>query len=616
MCGITGWVDYERDLTGEVEVLHKMKEALYRRGPDAAGTWFFTRAALGHRRLIVVDPLGGEQPMVRQRGDRTFVITYNGELYNTMEIKMELESLGYKFQSINSDTETLLLAYMEWGSACLDRLNGIFAFAVWDDQKEELFLARDRLGVKPLFYVKWGRSFIFASEPKALLKHPQVQPELDAEGLAELFAMGPSRTPGHGIFKCMAEVRPGEYLVYSRRGLKKSSYWKLESREHRDSQEKTADYLKWLLEDTVERQLVSDVPVCTFLSGGLDSSILTTIAVKAMKKKEVVPLNTYSVDYRDNDYYFKSSYFQPDSDNYWIDYVSESLGTEHHRITLEINALSKALLPAMRARDWPGMADIDSSLYLFCNEIKKSSTVALSGEAADEIFGGYPWFRSEKALTYGTFPWIRNFEEKIKLLSPELVEKIKPGNYLNARYDETLKEVPRYPGDSQLDARRREIFYMNIVWFMTTLLDRKDRMSMANGLEVRVPFCDHRIVEYVWNIPWETKTWGDREKGILRRAVDGVVPSQVVYRPKSPYPKTHNPEYLAAIKAWLLRLLNDTDSPLQDLMNTNRIRFLLSADSDKIDLPWFGQLMNKTQLFAYLIQLDAWLREYKIKIKV
>lgn len=613
MCGITGWIDRNQDLTPYRPIVEDMTQTLAPRGPDAKGIWHSPHAILGHRRLIVIDPTGGNQPMIRRRGDETFVLVYNGELYNTPELRAELISRGYTYQG-HSDTEVLLTAYMEWGAKCVEKLNGIFAFAVWNDKEESLFLARDRFGVKPLFYTLQDGSFIFGSELKALLAHPMVRPEVDAEGLAEIFALGPSRTPGHGVFRNIAEVKPGYCLLFKDNLIRTKRYWVLESKEHTDDLETTTAKVRQLLEDSIRRQLVADVPVCTLLSGGLDSSALTALAATVFKEEGRGPLHTFSIDYEGNDRYFQASHFEPTADGPYINLVSDRYKTIHHHIKIATDKLAEALIQATLARDLPGMADIDSSLLLFCREIKKEATVAQSGECADEVFGGYPWYRDEDAFNANTFPWLRGFDRRKKIFSAELLDYIKPEEYIRRRYEETIAEVPRLPGEDPIEARRREIFYLNFNWFMATLLERKDRMSMATGLEIRVPFCDHHLVEYVWNIPWHIKTCGGKEKGILRRALSGVLPNEILYRRKSPYPKTHNPAYMAIVREHLLHILHDSSSPLLPLVNLTALRKMAQSGGDVFDRPWFGQLMKGPQLFAFLIQVDTWLREYKISV--
>lgn len=552
--------------------------------------------------------------MTRQRGDATYTIVYNGELYNTNELRQELVSRGHHFHT-NCDTEVLLAAYLEWGKHCLERLNGIFAFAVWEEKEQRLFLARDRLGVKPLFYAIRGDSFLFASELKALLAHPLVEAVLDSEGLAEIFALGPARTPGHGVFRDVHELRPGHYLELTPGRIYQQRYWALESKPHTDDWQTTVATVRSLVVDAIERQLVSDVPIATLLSGGLDSSAITAVAAEVFRRQGKGPLHTYSIDYTGNDLHFQANAFQPNADAPWVKRVSDYCGTVHHYVQIDIPELVEALKAAVAARDLPGMVDIDASLLLFCREIKRDVTVVLSGECADEIFGGYPWFHRKESLQADTFPWALHTSERAAWLSREVREQIQPEAYVARRYHETLAEVPHLPGEPAEEARRREIAYLNLTWFMSVLLDRKDRMSMAASLEARVPFCDHRIVEYVWNVPWDMKNWQQREKGLLRAALTGILPEDVLFRKKSPYPKTHHPAYAEATRRWLLEVLDDPTSPLLPLIDVPTVRAIAASEATASGTPWFGQLMSKPQLFAYLASIDFWLREYRVSIR-
>lgn len=611
LCGIAGWIDYSRDILNEDHIMQDMVKTLTRRGPDAEGFWLSTHALLGHRRLVVVDPEGGGQPMTCKRGDHNYVLVYNGELYNTEDIRRELQIKGHIFAGW-SDTEVLLHAYIEWGEGCLDKLNGIFAFAVWDENYERLFLARDRIGVKPLFYSQKGASFMFASEIKALLEHPAVSRRINGEGLSEIFALGPARTPGHGIFSDISELRPGYCLTYDRNGLRLKQYWSLQSGKHTDDFETTVSTVKALVLDSVKRQLVSDVPLCVLLSGGLDSSAISAIAAEVYKAERNERIRTFSIDYVDNDKNFKAGAFQPNADAPWVEIVSDYLGTEHMNILIDTPELVDALFPSVIARDLPGMTDIDSSLLVFSRQIKNHATVGLSGECADEVFGGYPWFyyQAEKE----TFPWSQRLNERINMFSPELISDIRPQEYVAARYNEALSEVPRFDGDSQENARMRALFYLNLTRWMPTLLDRKDRMSMYSGLELRVPYCDHRLVEYVWNVPWEYKNYNDREKGLLRLALKGILPEDVLWRKKSPYPKTHNPNYIDALRRLTLVMLDNSSSPLHPFINKQNVKALALSINRDTNIPWFGQLMNAPQLMAYLLQVDYWMREYKVTV--
>lgn len=614
MCGITGWLDWENDLSRRREWLQQMNETLIPRGPDAEGMWISRSTGLGHRRLIVIDPAGGVQPMVRRYGDRNLVITYNGELYNMEEMARELRNRGHVFQS-RSDTELIVAAYAEWGTEAPRHLNGIFAFAIWDEREESLYLARDRMGVKPLFYVKKGASFYFGSELKSLFAHADIQPRIDAEGLAEVLVMGPSRTPGHGVFKGVKELKPGHWMKVTRDATRIDTYWQLESHPHTDDEATTVERVRDLFMDAVKRQLVSDVPIGTMLSGGLDSSSISACAARYFSETGKGRLPTFSVDYEGNDRYFRPNEFQPNPDAPWVERMVEQIGSDHHRILIHNDVLADSLDAALLARDLPGMADVDASLLLFCREIKKHATVVLSGECADEVLGGYPWFHRPEMVEADTFPWSRRLSERVAFLSPEIRQRIQPEEYVQSRYREALAEVPRLEGEEALEARIREIFYLNLTRWMPTLLDRKDRMSMAVGLEVRVPFCDHHLVEYIWNIPWSMKRLHGREKGLFREAMKGILPADVLYRKKSPFPKTHNPAYLGTVKERALRIINDVHSPVRELLDRDAVLSFASQDLGQVHLPWFGQLMNVPQLFAHWIQVDQWLRDYKVTIE-
>ncbi|PGS68288.1 asparagine synthase (glutamine-hydrolyzing) [Bacillus cereus] len=589
MCGITGWVDYKRSLEGERDVVTKMAETLAKRGPDDNKVWIKGNVAFGHKRLIVVDPEGGKQPMTCLKDETNYAICYNGELYNTEDIRKELLRRGYTFKG-HSDTEVLLASYIEWKEECVDHLNGIYAFAVWDEQKEQVFIARDRLGVKPLFYKYDSGRLLFGSELKAILSHPDVKAEVTLEGLSEIFGLGPSRTPGHGIYAGIKELRPGHAMTFSKNGLCIWRYWNVESKKHEDSFEETVEKTRFLLQDAITRQLVSDVPLCTFLSGGVDSSAITAIAAKEYERSGKGQLHTYSIDYEDNDKYFKANAFQPNSDAPFINLMTETFQTTHHRCVISNEKLAEYLTEAVLVRDLPGMADIDSSLLWFCREIKQDFVVGLSGECADEIFGGYPWFYREDDLQSSAFPWMRSTEAREQLLKKEWRNKLNLQQYVQRRYEESIQEVPILEGESPLEAKRRQLFYLNMVWFMTTLLDRKDRMSMGASLEVRVPFADHRLVEYAWNIPWEMKMYKNREKGLLRKALEDVLPHDILYRKKSPYPKTHNPHYTKAVTVWLQDLLTDKGSILHELFDKEQLSGLIQSGGSAFQSPWFGQL--------------------------
>lgn len=614
MCGFVGFANLKENISSKTNI-YNMNESISKRGPDEDGYYYEEHVCLGHKRLIVVDPDGGKQPMSAMKDGNLYTIVYNGQLYNTKDLRSELEENGFTFDSY-SDTEVLLKSFIFWKYDVVKKLNGIFSFAIWNSKKNELFLARDHFGVKPLFYTIYNNTLVFASEIKALFKYPGIEAKLDEQSIAELFGIGPARTAGLGIFKNIYEIKPAHFGIFNESGLHIERYWKLESKVHTDNLEKTCDNVRFLLEDSISRQLVSDVPLCTFLSGGLDSSIITLYASKYCKKHNLPPLNTYSVDYVDNDKNFVKTDFQPNSDNYYINLMTEKLNTNYHTVVLDTPELASALEDAMIARDFPGMADVDSSLLLFCKNVKQNATVSLTGECADEIFGGYPWFFRSDALNSNTFPWSIAITERQNLLNPQIASKVNLKNYIDYRYQESLNEVDILDEDSMETAEKRRISHLTLNWFMQTLLDRSDRMAMYNGFELRVPFCDYRLAEYVWNIPWEMKALHGREKGLLRYIMKDLLPEEIVDRKKSPYPKTWNPTYLATVKDMLTKIMNDSNAPINNLLNRNYILEILETDGKAFTRPWFGQLMTGPQLMAYLCQVNMWLERYNPSIEI
>ena len=610
MCGIAGWIDFNENLKDKEKVIANMQKTMMQRGPDAEGIYITQNAAILHRRLIVVDPENGRQPMRRNKGEDQYIITYNGELYNTEELRTELLEKSYIFEG-HSDTEVLLAAFAEWGEDCVQKLNGIYAFGVWNETKQSLCLVRDRIGVKPLFFYEYNGGLIFGSEIKALLANPKVKPVLTKEGVNEIFLLGPGRTSGCGVFRDIKELCPGQLATFDKDGLRVKTYWSLKAREHTDNLNQTIDKTRFLITDAVKRQLVSDVPLCCFLSGGLDSSIISKIAADeyaASGKK----LTTYSVDYQDNQKYFTKNRFQPDDDALFIQIMSKAIDSSHNDVILDNEALANALEEAVCARDLPGMTDIDSSLLLFCREIKKDFTVSVSGECADEIFGGYPWYHNEEILFENTFPWSRSIALRKSLLQDGVLGA-DAEDYVRDRYHKTVLDTDSLPTDTRLEKRMREMFMLNFNWFMQTLLDRKDRMSMYSGLEVRVPFCDYRLVEYAYNMPWELKSLNGREKGIVREAMKGMLPDEILWRKKSPYPKTQNPLYFEIVKKRVFDLMQDKTSFLSQFIDKTAIENL-AENPDSIKDPWYGQLMRTPQIFAYLLQVEYWMQKYKPSI--
>lgn len=603
MCAIAGILG----LPFDSRILETLLSTMLHRGPDGTGSYMERECCLLHSRLAIVDPLGGAQPMVLEWGGEEYVIAYNGELYNTDEIRDELISLGHEFHT-HSDTEVVLHAYAQMKEQCVDIFNGIFAFGVWEKKNKRLFLARDRMGVKPLFYTLFSGGLLFSSEIKTILSYPNVPRDLDAEGAAQIVLLGPGRIPGSGVFKNIHELRPGCCGFYKHGQWKQWRYWKLKDREHTDSFEETADYVRYLVTDAIKRQMVSDVPIGTFLSGGLDSSLITAVCANVLEDRGD-RLPTFSVDYENNDKYFVPGKFQPNSDNNYIQLMQHKLNSNHSWSVVSADSLVSELENATIARDLPGMADVDFSLLAFCRNIRQEVKMALSGECADEIFGGYPWYRDPEVRAYNGFPWAQNTAQRAKFLNRDI--SVDAESFIGDQYLSTIAQCDILPGTSQQETRMKEMVNLNQLWFMQTLLDRKDRMSMACGLEVRVPFCDYRIAEYMYGVPWEYKDYNNKEKGLLRYAMEGVLPNEVLWRKKSPYPKTYDPKYLECVSEKLKRILEKNDAPIYALVDKKALQNLLSAE---FTWPWYGQLMKLPQTIAYMLQINFWLEHYRISI--
>lgn len=617
MCGIAGFYHKEKDYRERAEyyrsLLTAMHEALWHRGPDDEGIYLSRHCGLAHSRLSIIDIQGGHQPMVRNKDGRTCAIVYNGELYNTEELCQMLEIRGCQFTT-SSDTEVILTGVMEMGPEFVKKMNGIFAFAVWDTAGQKLYLFRDPMGVKPLFYTWCGEELIFASELKGIFAHPLPKPEVDRNGWNEIFGIGPARSGGCGVFKGVNEVLPGEYLVCGKEGFHKKKYWELKSHPHEDNYEKTVETVSGLVYDAVARQMVSDVPICTFLSGGVDSSLVSSICAAELKKQGK-QLTTFSFDFVDNQKNFKANDFQPSQDRPYVEKMVEYLDSEHHFLECNNEQQISMLTESVKAHDLPAMADIDSSMLYFCSQVAKTHKVTLTGECADEIFGGYPWFHKKEVMEAKMFPWTMDLTPRKQLLSDAFLQELGMEEYVAAAYEKSVSEVPACAEDTPQEARRREIAYLNLKWFMQTLLNRMDRTSMYCGLEARVPFADTRIVQYVWNVPWEMKAKDGVVKNLLREAGRGKLPEEVLFRRKSPYPKTYDPRYENLLKNMFREMMEDSHAPVLQLLDKKKLEAFFRQTSD-YGKPWYGQLMAGPQMLAYLFQINEWMKMYKIGINI
>ena len=601
MCGITGWYKKNHEKKN-IKIIKQMTKTLKYRGPDQKGYYIDKNILLGHRRLSIIDLKNGSQPYTY----KGYTIVYNGEIYNAEKLKNKLKE-KYTFET-TCDTEVLLKGYIEYKEKILNLIEGIYAFAIYKDNK--LFLARDRVGVKPLFYTKIKDNFLFASEIKSLLKNKLVKPIINKESLQELLSLSPSRIPGSGVFKNIKELRPGHYMIYENDKITIKRYWNIKEKINKDNYETATKKIEKYLTESIKRQMVSDVDIACLLSGGLDSSIITAIVAKNRDKT----LDTYSIDYEDNDKYFQKTKFTVSQDNDYIKLMSETFKTNHYYKVITQHKLAKYLKESVIARDLPGMADIDSSLLWFSKQIKKKHKVILSGECADEIFGGYPWFYREEVRNREYFPWLDSIDYRNKLLKKELQEKLKLKEFMKTQYDNILKEVPITKNKEE--QIYKNLFYLNMTYFMPTLLERKDRMTMRGSIEARVPFADTKLIEYLWNLPWEYKFHNNTEKGILRDAYKDLLPKEIVTRKKNPYPKTHNPKYTKIIIKLLKKRLKNKKSILYKIFDKEELNKLVKTKGESFSSPWFGQLMTGPQLLAFLYQLDIWAKKYKIILDI
>ncbi|WP_031026754.1 asparagine synthase (glutamine-hydrolyzing) [Streptomyces albus] len=586
MCGITGWVSYDRNLVSERTAVEAMTETMSCRGPDDAGTWIDGPAALGHRRLAIIDLPGGRQPMSVETPDGTVAMVYSGETYNYTELRRELTGRGHRFTT-DSDTEVVLRAYLEWGPALAERLNGMYAFAIWDGRSQQLVMIRDRMGIKPFYYAETSDGVLFGSEPKAILANPLARREVTLDGLRELFAL--IKTPGHAVWEGMREVEPGTVVTVGRNGLRTHVYWELETRPHTDGKDETIAHVRELMDDIVRRQLVSDVPRCTLLSGGLDSSAMTALAARQLRESTGETVRSFAVDFVGQTENFVPDELRGTPDTPFVHDVARESATEHQDIVLSSDELADPEVRShvIRARDIPmGLGDMDASLYLLFKAIRQHSTVALSGESADEVFGGYKQFFDEEARKGGTFPWLvqfsNTFGEDDNILSGPVTRALDLPGYIRDNYASAVSQVQRLEGESDFEYRMRVICHLHLTRFVRVLLDRKDRASMAVGLEVRVPFCDHRLVEYVYNTPWSLKSFDGREKSLLREATADVLPRSVYERVKSPYPSTQDPKYHTKLQENVRDLLAKPSHQVFDLVNRDWLERAVKVDTPQI----------------------------------
>jgi len=525
----------------------------------------------------------------RDVNGKSFAVAFSGELYG---------------ESGNA-AEAILNGFITNGTSFIDRLNGAFAIVIWDSEK--LYLYRDRAGIKRLFYAH-NNVFVFSTELTELIKFPGMAPQIDAEGLAELFAIGPARTPGSGVLKGVKEVLPGGYVTFTRAELETGKYWDVISAPHTHTYKQTLENTRYLLTNAVNQRMGGNV--CSMLSGGLDSSIISAIAQNELKSTGKT-LSTFSFDFIGNNEHFKGSAFQPDQDAPWAFKTAEFIGTNHTALECGVNDFAGLLFNTVDARGLPGMADVDSSLLYFLSRVSETHQAALTGECADELFGGYPWFHNTEPSLF--FPWSKDMDARKALLSDDFLNQINLDAHAQKRYAEAIAQTPLLHGETTEQTQQRQISYLNLKHFMDVLCERLARTSQAVGILPRAPFSDHRLIEYIWNVPWEMKYRGGIVKSLLRESFRGILPDDILFRRKSPFPKSYNPKYEQLLTEMLNDVLN-SNAPIMGIICKEKARRFMQTRKD-LGRPWFGQLMAGPQMMAYILQVNYWLDKYNISLR-
>ncbi|WP_027343897.1 asparagine synthase (glutamine-hydrolyzing) [Hamadaea tsunoensis] len=606
MCGIAGIVDIGHTQEELQRLAETMTATLAHRGPDAAATWSGATAALGHSRLQIIDAPGGAQPMrLHLPGQGHIVVCFNGEIYNFERLRQQLQSLGHLFTS-RSDTEVVLHSYVQWGTDCFAHMDGIFAVAVWDERDRSLVLARDHLGVKPLYYARTGTGLIFGSEIKAILA-AGVPAELDEQGVAEL-AQVPMISPGGAILRGIAEVRPATVAQFRDGRLTEHTYWTLTSRPHRDDLETTVRMIRALLVDAVRAQLVADRPVAALNSGGLDSATTAAIAT-AYLRDDGRDLHTFDVDHAADGTSYSGSAFHVDRDHPHALLVADHIKSVHHTTSITTDALLAAQDAALTAMDLPSLSTINISLDLLFRDVSVYAPVVLSGEGADEAWHGYRWYNDRADYATDDWPWHQTYRPVTPLLRQDVIDQADPLGYSNDRYHAALAEVPRLVGETGSARRIREVAWLTNTYYLPFLLRRADRMAMAHGVEVRVPFLSTQLFEYAWNVPPVMKGVDGVEKGLLRRAAATFLPREIAQRRKSGYPASLTLSYQRALWERARDLLAEPDAPVFRLFDRISVMGVLDKHAEDLS-DW-----TPTQHIAYMLEVETWLRQAKITIR-
>lgn len=604
---------FSKDNEACEQTIQAMSDSLSRRGPDSHKFYVFPHGRFCHNALNCekyhLDIPSDTQPVTRHFHENVYTLLYDGFISSFPELKTDLEKAFVHTEGLSQE-ELLLCAFLHYGPDFVKKLSGAFAIAIYDERKNHLYLFRDQLGLRPLFYTFTNRMLVFASEPKGLFAHPDITPALDDGGLNELLAMGPAHSPGNGIFHNISEVRPGHYICYGKEHLFTEKYHQFQIREHTDSYADTLDHIKELLDHSIEVSAACSTPAASLLSGGLDSSV---ISAKLAALSPEASIATYSFDFTESGKYFHANSFQPSLDAPYVQKMQETLNSRHNTLTCGNGELFAYLENSVVAHDMPAMADVDSSLVYFCSQIAPKYSVVFTGECADELFCGYPWYHRPEMYEACTFPWTRDISLRHELLSEELTARLHMDDYIQTQYLTTCNEIQLNGLDTPPEMLHRKTFYLTVRYFMQTLADRMDRAASYNSMNARMPFADLSLAEYLFNIPYDIQAKDGEIKHLLRTYATGLIPEEIRCRKKSPFPKTYDPSYESFLVAALQKVMADDNSPLLALVDKKKLQAFCYNPKD-LGKPWFGQLMAGPQLLAYYLQINYWMTKYNVKL--
>lgn len=597
------------------DTIHKMSEALIKRGPDHQEYHLFTHGAFCHNALFSgsIHPQipCKTQPVTKRLCNNIYTLFYDGYVTNLIELKKKLEEEGEDTADLSQE-ELLLFAFQTYGPEFVKQLDGAFALVVYDETKNLIYLFRDQLGLRPLYYMFIDKTLIFASEPKGIFAYPNITPTVTREGLNEIFSMGPARSLGKSAFKNLFELKAGHFLVYGRDQMYEECYHQFRFREHTDSYPDTVDHVNELLGRSIEVLSYTDSAPASLLSGGLDSSVITAELVK--RNSDDNSVKTFSFDFIGSRQHFKANNFQPSLDAPYVHQMADALRTDHTTLVCGNTEQYEYLKQSVIAHDLPAMGDIDSSLLYFCEKIAPSHHTIFTGECADELFAGYPWYHKAEMYEADTFPWSIDTSPRKELLNNDFISVLDMDSYIHEQYQHACAEI-FYPDSKDASLLHSKTMYLTMRYFMQTLVNRTDRAASANSLDIRVPFADFSLAEYLFNVPYEMKAKDGEVKHLLREYAKGLLPEEIRVRRKSPYPKTYDPGYEALLSTALLKVISDSNSPLLEFVDKNKV-YSFCQNTKDYGRPWYGQLMAGPQLMAYYLQINYWLQKYQIKVEL